>query len=118
MFALFVLSSCGDWDSSPAPSGLENEKQRAKSFFDGNIKPNLGAGVSGGRSTSSGGRLSMTEDLDWDRAWLRELSFGTALAIPVLYSEELFSPHFTGFRDLLFQHFLRTVLSAGWRHGL
>ena len=37
-------------------------------------------------------RLSIAEDIDWDRAWIRELSFGTALAVPIIYDEYYLTP--------------------------
>jgi hypothetical protein len=70
---------------------LNRQKNEAKTYFEYNIKPNLGIGNANARA-STFSRPLLTEDLNWDKAWIREISFGSALAVPIIYQTELFTP--------------------------
>lgn len=88
---LSLILSCEDKIDEFDTSKLDNKKEEAKTFFESQIKPNLGFQESNSR-TNSLSRVTIAEDLNWDKAWIRELSFGTGLAVPIRYQTEFFSP--------------------------
>jgi hypothetical protein len=88
---LIVGFSCEDHYAELDLDSLKRQKNEAKAYFENNIKPSLGFGNANARLNTFS-RPLLTEDLNWDKAWIREISFGSALAVPIIYQTELFTP--------------------------
>jgi len=85
---IFAIS-CEDYGSKKIINESDNEKiVEARSYFENEVKNAfpVSAFKNGGRNSF---RKNLTKNLVWDKAYIKQLSFGIAVVIPISYDRDI-----------------------------
>lgn len=96
---LSFLNSCQNLEIIEPENELEQMVSEAKYFFEKEVVIN--SSISNARNSDRARtRKNLRKELQWDKAHIKELSFATALIIPVEYDEELYIPKGNSFLSI------------------